>query len=49
MCQEWRSCRIVMDPRVAEYGKTDHKGNFILSRAPATPVRSNEGEVKASA
>ncbi|KAA3485315.1 lipase-like [Gossypium australe] len=49
MCQEWRSCRIVMDPRVAEYGKMDHKGNFILSRAPATRVRSNEGEVKASA
>ncbi|MBA0585358.1 hypothetical protein Gorai_016138, partial [Gossypium raimondii] len=49
MCQEWRSCRIVMDPRVAEYGKTDHKGNFILSRAPAMRVRSNEGEVKASA
>ncbi|XVE65664.1 hypothetical protein DITRI_Ditri08aG0018300 [Diplodiscus trichospermus] len=50
MCQQWRSCRIVMDPRVAEYGKTDHKGNFVLSREPATVVLkmntgSNEGEV----
>ncbi|KAK8703959.1 hypothetical protein V6N13_047597 [Hibiscus sabdariffa] len=54
MCQDWTSCRIVMDPRVTEYGKTDLKGNFILSRAPTTGVlktntRSNEREVKASA
>ncbi|XP_022722659.1 lipase-like isoform X2 [Durio zibethinus] len=54
MCQQWRSCRIVMDPRVSEYGKTDHKGNFILSRDPATLVlksnmRSTEGEVTSSA
>ncbi|GMJ02038.1 hypothetical protein like AT5G18640 [Hibiscus trionum] len=51
MCRDWRSCRIVMDPHVADYGKTDLKGNFILSRAPATRVntRSNEGEGKASA
>ncbi|KAE8735003.1 lipase-like isoform X3 [Hibiscus syriacus] len=51
MCQEWRSCRIVMDPQVSEYGKTDLKGNFILSRAPATRVnnRSTEGEGKARA
>ncbi|KAK8623857.1 hypothetical protein V6N13_065219 [Hibiscus sabdariffa] len=50
-CQDWRSCKIVMDPQVAEYGKTDLKGNFILSRAPATLVntRSNEAEGKASA
>ncbi|PPD99855.1 hypothetical protein GOBAR_DD03108 [Gossypium barbadense] len=34
----WRSCRIVMDPRVEEYGKTDDKGNIVLSRDPATLV-----------
>lgn len=27
-----------MDPRVAEYGKTDLQGNFVLSRIPATPI-----------
>lgn len=37
-CKEWTSCRIVMDPRVAEYGKTDLKGNFILSRPPAASI-----------
>ena len=36
------------------HGKTDHKGNFILFRDPATPVlkmntRSNEGGVTSSA
>ncbi|XVF28385.1 hypothetical protein REPUB_Repub15cG0025100 [Reevesia pubescens] len=54
MCQQWRSCRIVMNPRVAEYGKTDHKGNLILSRDPATLVlkrntRSNDGGVTSTA
>ncbi|XVF62650.1 hypothetical protein PTKIN_Ptkin09bG0025400 [Pterospermum kingtungense] len=54
MCEEWRSCRIVMDPRVAEYGKTDVEGNFILSRNPATHVlkmntQSNEGGVASTA
>ncbi|TYI64264.1 hypothetical protein E1A91_D09G076100v1 [Gossypium mustelinum] len=34
----WRSCRIVMNPRVEEYGKTDDKGNIVLSRDPATLV-----------
>ncbi|TYI09501.1 hypothetical protein ES332_A09G077500v1 [Gossypium tomentosum] len=34
----WRSCRIVMDPRVEEFGKTDDKGNIVLSRDPATLV-----------
>ncbi|XVE82076.1 hypothetical protein DITRI_Ditri15bG0117500 [Diplodiscus trichospermus] len=51
MCEDWRSCRIVMDPRVAEYGKTDHQGNFVLSRDPATlkmNTRSNEGGVATS-
>ncbi|KAJ4722234.1 Lipase [Melia azedarach] len=37
-CDAWRSCGIVMDPRVAEYGKTDLQGNFVLSRIPATPI-----------
>ncbi|ESR32878.1 Lipase 3 domain-containing protein [Citrus sinensis] len=37
-CNEWTPCRIVMDPRVAEYGKTDLKGNFILSRPPAASI-----------
>ncbi|KAF5738700.1 Alpha/beta-Hydrolases superfamily protein [Tripterygium wilfordii] len=33
-----RSCGIVMDPRVAEYRKTDIQGNFIFSRNPAASV-----------
>ncbi|XWS39064.1 hypothetical protein CRYUN_Cryun18bG0018000 [Craigia yunnanensis] len=53
-CQQWRSCRIVNDPRLAKYDKTDHKGNFILSRDPAILIPkmntwSNEGEVTSSA
>ncbi|KAK6254552.1 hypothetical protein QUC31_016282 [Theobroma cacao] len=53
MCQQWRSCRIVMDPRVAEYGETDHKGNIVLSRDPAMVdlkmnSQSNEGGVTSS-
>ncbi|GMJ08347.1 hypothetical protein like AT5G18640 [Hibiscus trionum] len=48
---QWRSCTIVMDPRVAEYVKMDHKGNMVLSRDPATlvPNQSNEKEVTYSA
>lgn len=38
MCETWRSCRIVNDPRLLEYGKTDFQGNFILSRDLATPI-----------
>ncbi|XVF38649.1 hypothetical protein REPUB_Repub20aG0120600 [Reevesia pubescens] len=54
MCEQWRSCRIVMDPRVSEYGKTDIEGNFVLSRDPAKLVlkmntQSNKGEVTSSA
>ncbi|GKU85533.1 hypothetical protein SLEP1_g199 [Rubroshorea leprosula] len=48
MCETWRSCRIVSDPLVAEYGKTDLQGNLILSKDPATPIlkmktQSSEG------
>ncbi|OMO98417.1 Lipase, class 3 [Corchorus olitorius] len=48
MCEQWRSCRIVMEPSLAAYGTTDHKGNFILSRDPSTlamkmNIQSNEG------
>lgn len=32
------TCRIVMDSQVVEYGSTDHQGNVVLSRVPATPV-----------
>ncbi|CAK7333077.1 unnamed protein product [Dovyalis caffra] len=32
MCESWRSCGIVMDSLVSEYGKTDLKGNIVLSR-----------------
>ncbi|XP_021904988.1 lipase-like [Carica papaya] len=38
MCKNWQSCRIVMDPRVRQHGKTDLKGNFVLSRVPSTPI-----------
>ncbi|KAF2287685.1 hypothetical protein GH714_002313 [Hevea brasiliensis] len=38
MAETWRSCGIVMDSRVKEYGKTDLKGNFVLSRDPASPI-----------
>ncbi|KAL9407848.1 hypothetical protein AB3S75_046399 [Citrus x aurantiifolia] len=37
-CNGRTPCRIVMDPRVAEYRKTDLKGNFILSRPPAASI-----------
>ncbi|XP_040988029.1 probable feruloyl esterase A isoform X1 [Juglans microcarpa x Juglans regia] len=32
------TCRIVMDPRIAEYGTRDLSGNFVLSRVPTTPT-----------
>lgn len=38
MCKEWRSCRIVMERPLLEYGKTDDVGNFVFSRDPATPI-----------
>ncbi|GMY27661.1 lipase-like [Fagus crenata] len=38
MSGEPGTCRIVMDPHVVEYGTTDLRGNFILSRNPSTPV-----------
>lgn len=38
MSGEPGTCRIVMDPPVMDYGTTDLRGNFILSRNPATPV-----------
>ncbi|XP_048234939.1 lipase [Ricinus communis] len=34
----WRSCGIVMDSHVKEYGKTDIKGNIVLSRDVASPI-----------
>ncbi|XP_073123627.1 lipase-like [Henckelia pumila] len=44
-CDSPSGCRIVMDPNVAAYEKTDVYGNFILSRYPLTPVlkQSTEG------
>lgn len=32
------SCKIVMDPRLADYGTEDFEGNFIFSRDPLTPI-----------
>ncbi|KAL5782366.1 hypothetical protein ACOSP7_007395 [Xanthoceras sorbifolium] len=37
-CDTWRSCRIVMDPRVVGYGTTDPQGNFVASRNFTTPI-----------
>ncbi|EYU43905.1 hypothetical protein ABFS82_07G018700 [Erythranthe guttata] len=34
-CDVSSSCRIVMDPRIVAYGKTDFDGNLILSRDPS--------------
>ncbi|GLT76936.1 hypothetical protein SLA2020_485690 [Shorea laevis] len=42
MCETWRSCKIVHDPGLVEYSKTDLQGNFILSRDPATPILKTE-------
>ncbi|XP_024022630.1 lipase isoform X1 [Morus notabilis] len=38
MCKEWRSCRIVMERPLLEYGQADDGGNFVFSRDPATPI-----------
>ncbi|KAK9288907.1 hypothetical protein L1049_017376 [Liquidambar formosana] len=35
MGETWRSCRIVMNPNIEKYGRTDLNGNFILSKDPA--------------
>ncbi|KAG8370034.1 hypothetical protein BUALT_Bualt14G0075700 [Buddleja alternifolia] len=32
------SCKIVMDPRLGAYGRTDLDGNLILSRNPSTSI-----------
>ncbi|KDP40015.1 hypothetical protein JCGZ_02013 [Jatropha curcas] len=45
MGETWRSCGIVMDSFVKEYGKTDLDGNFALSRNPATPILKLKTEV----
>lgn len=42
------SCKIVMDPRVDDYGLKDPRGNFVLSRNPTVPhlelkIAKNEG------
>ncbi|KAL3648870.1 hypothetical protein CASFOL_005273 [Castilleja foliolosa] len=37
-CDVSSSCKMVMDPRVASYGRTDLDGNLILFRDPSTPV-----------
>lgn len=34
-CDASSSCRIVMDPRIAAYGRTDLDGNLIFSREPS--------------
>ncbi|KAJ7955052.1 Lipase [Quillaja saponaria] len=33
-----RSCKIIMDPRIMDYGITDFRGNLVLSRDPAVPL-----------
>lgn len=40
-CDEWSSCRIVMDPRVKNYGTTDLKGNIVLSRNSTAILKLN--------
>lgn len=35
MGETWRSCRIVMNPNIEKYGRTDLNGNFIFSKDPA--------------
>ncbi|KAL3812824.1 hypothetical protein ACJIZ3_014092 [Penstemon smallii] len=37
-CDTSSGCRIVMDPRVVSYGRTDLDGNFILSRDPSISI-----------
>ncbi|XP_048133886.1 uncharacterized protein LOC115753678 [Rhodamnia argentea] len=35
MAETWRSCKIVTDPRLKEYGGEDVNGNLMLSRNPS--------------
>lgn len=37
-CDESMKCKIVMDNRLASYGRTDGDGNFIVMRDPSTSV-----------
>lgn len=37
-CDESMKCKIVMDNRLAPYGRTDIDGNFIVLRDPSTSV-----------
>jgi hypothetical protein len=44
MCETWRSCGIIMDTHVAEYGTRDPKGNLILSKKPSNPILKFKSE-----
>lgn len=33
-----QACRIVMDPVLGGFQRTDYKGNFVLSKNPASPL-----------
>lgn len=46
-CENWRSCGIVMSSHVNEYGKTDSRGNVVLSRNPGSPILKLETGVDA--
>ncbi|KAK4388474.1 Lipase [Sesamum angolense] len=37
-CDSSSGCKIIMDPRVVGYGKTDQEGNLILSRDPSRSI-----------
>ncbi|KAL2244124.1 UNVERIFIED_CONTAM: Lipase [Sesamum indicum] len=37
-CDASSGCKIIMDPRVVGYGKTDQEGNLILSRDPSRSI-----------
>ncbi|XP_048322047.1 lipase isoform X2 [Ziziphus jujuba] len=41
MGETWRSCRIVVDPGLMEYSRTDIRGNLLLSRDPKTVLKLN--------
>ncbi|KAJ8748918.1 hypothetical protein K2173_013353 [Erythroxylum novogranatense] len=49
MCESWRSCPLMMDSRLRDYGTTDLKGNFILSRHLPSSVLKLNTEVGAAA